>query len=82
MIARFLLFTNKPFECRSTVIPLPSFPPMLQKSFFEGEVWGTPVYAEKGGPLMGNWGNHGNRKYYRRAAQQEPLYRGQAEPAT
>jgi hypothetical protein len=44
---------------------------------------GHSLLCSKGGnPLMGNWGNRGNRRYYRRAAQQEPLYRGQAEPAT
>jgi hypothetical protein len=47
------LAINKPFECRSTAVPLPSFRPMLQSYRVE---CGPSFYAAKGKTAHGELG--------------------------
>jgi hypothetical protein len=58
---------NKPFECRSAVLPSPSFRPMP-----EGYIRcsaGPSFFAAKGKTAGGDWRKHGNPGSYRRSAQ-------------
>jgi hypothetical protein len=65
------LAINKPFECRSAVVRLPSFRPMR-----EGYICcsaGRPSMRQRGKPRVRNWRKHGNGRYYRRTAQRKQL---------